>query len=101
MTDQTELTFPGVTFECHVLVGFTKIESFYTPSEDEAIEWARARVSPYVTQVTIEACGPVTYDFAIRHITPAGDSGWRCWREGTLTGSNRLETVFGERQVSA
>lgn len=99
--DTQQATFWGVSFLCRVMMRpFRYVEEFTTVDEDAAVAWARAKVTPFVEHVAIEACGPVAHDFAIRYLTPQGDSGWRCWSQGTFTGATSLESLFGARAVA-
>jgi hypothetical protein len=93
-------SYPGVRFVCRVLVNFESVAELLTSNEDAAIEWAKAQVSPLVTQVTVETLSGRADTFAIRHFTTAGDSGWRRWRDGDSIGAGSLTTLFDPQVVS-
>lgn len=88
-----------VTFECQVLAGFATVEWVMLDSEEAAVEWAQAHLSPLITQVTIEASRPGHVStFAIRHLHPDGhDSGWSCWLDGDKVSTRSLDVLFAER----
>ena len=86
---------PVVTFECWVLAGLSELDSFTTSDEEVAVEWAQSRLSPIVTQVTIEACAGDPGTFAIRHFHDDGsDTGWSCWLEGDKVTTRDLDVLF-------
>lgn len=88
-----------VNFECMVLAGFTELDRVVLDDETAAVEWARARLSPIVTQVTIEACAGDVATFAIRHLHPDGtDSGWSCWFAGDKVNIRSIDVLFAERR---
>jgi hypothetical protein len=93
-------SYPGVRFQCNVLIGFETVAELLTTNEDTAIEWAKTQVSPLVTGVMIETLSDRADTFAIRHFTTAGDSGWRRWREGDFIGAGSLTTLFDPQAVS-
>lgn len=88
-----------VSFDCWVLAGSTRLARVVIDDEAAAVEWAQARVSPIVTQVTIEACAGDAGTFALRHLHPDGsDSGWSCWFEGDKVSTRSLDVLFAERR---
>ena len=78
-----------------VLAGLSELDSFTTSDEDAAVEWAQSRLSPIVTQVTIEASADDPGTFAIRHFHDDGtDTGWSCWLEGDKVTTRNLDVLF-------
>jgi hypothetical protein len=84
-----------VQFECIVLAGLSELDSFTTIDEEAAVEWAQSRLSPLMTQVTIEACAGDVGTFGIRHLHADGsDTGWSCWFEGDKVTTRNLDVLF-------
>lgn len=86
----------AIRFEAMVLAGIQALDTFETDSEDAAMEWAKSRLSPIVTQVTVEACAGDPSTFAIRHLHADGtDTGWSCWYQGDKIAVRSIDVLFG------
>ena len=76
--------------------------SYSTTDEADAVAWAKANTTRD-QQVTIDVCAPGDVStFAVRTFHHDGtDSGWRCWRDGTLVGAISLDALFARKPAVA